>query len=594
MTNQQSSYAAIEQDSKLGTLPPNCRSVELQVSPTTIVDLVTKKGTPYKTRTLLDTGSGTSWCHEDLLQYVKYNDLGATTMQVQSFEGCRKRRYKYVEIFYTVQGKMGTLRCFVTDQYAWFNEVKGLSQYAANQLPDQSVIDPDTTCNHDSGKKKIALILGPYASNKLRNRDIPHKYVGDLLFESYKCGKGSGYVFSGLLPKHLNRNVIHSYKIAPVIKELCDVQGLKRGEIEFEPHIDHERYNLLQNLDFLWSKETLGVKPNEYRTTDLIAIEKFHDSVEWHEDVKRYSVGMPFNNRIERLKQNKELAYARLFQLMKKFVQDPSFAVQYALTIKDYIAKYAEEVLDPDAPTDGPVCYLPHRAVVRPDRSTTKIRIVFDGSAKCGRDEVCLNDCLMQGPNLVQCIAACLINFRTGKYAFSSDLEKAFLQILIKVAHRDVLRFLFPVDPLNPLSPIKVYRFTVVIFGANCSPFHLSAVIVKHLFIHVSDKLVRDTLHRGFYVDNLFQTRNNAKQLLALFYSCRELFAKAGMNLRSWRSDLPELNDLAKAHGVLEESPVVKVLGMIRDSKLIQNGVASIANLKFYPILINTMTHLAF
>ena len=131
---------------------------------------------------------------------------------------------------------------------------------------------------------------------------------------------------------------------------------------------------------------------------------------------------------------------------------------------------------------------------------------------------------------------------------------------------RDVLRFLFPVDPLNPLSPIKVYRFTVVIFGANCSPFHLSAVIVKHLFIHVSDKLVRDTLHRGFYVDNLFQTRNNAKQLLALFYSCRELFAKAGMNLRSWRSDLPELNDLAKAHGVLEESPVVKVLGMEWDT----------------------------
>ena len=564
MMNQQSSYDTIEQESKIGKLPPNCRSVELQVSPTTIVDLIVKNDSaPYKTRTLLDTGTGTNWCHVDLLQYVKYNNLGSITMQVQAFEGCRKRRYKYVEIFYTVHGKIGTLRCFVTDQYAWFNEIKGLTQFAASQLSDHSVIDPDTTCDHDSGKKKIALILGPYASNKLRNRDVPHKFVGDLLFESYKFGNGSGYVFSGLLPKHLNRNVIHSYRITPMLEELCDVQGLKRGEMEFEPHFDQERYDQLQNLEFMWSKETLGVKPHEYRETDLIAIEKFHDSVEWHEDIKKYSVGMPFNERIERLKQNKELAYARLFQLMKTFVQYPSFAVQYALTIKDYIEKYAEEVLDPEAPTDGPVCYLPHRAVVRPDRSTTKFRIVFDGSAKCGRDEVCLNDCLMQGPNLVQCIAACLINFRTGKYAFSSDLEKAFLQILIKEAHRDVLRFLFPTDPLNPLSPIKVYRLTVVIFGANCSPFHLAAVIVKHLYIHVADKLTRDTLLRGFYVDNLFQTRNNPKQLVTLFYKCRELFSEAGMNLRSWRSDVSELNELAKKHGVLEESSVIKVLGMI-------------------------------
>ena len=142
---------------------------------------------------------------------------------------------------------------------------------------------------------------------------------------------------------------------------------------------------------------------------------------------------------------------------MKKFIQNTEFAIQYALVIKDYIEKYAEVVEDPDAPTNGPVCYLPHRAVVKHDSSTTKLRIVFDGSAKCGRDEVCLNDCLMQGPNLVQLIAACIINFRTRKYAFSADLEKAFLQILIKEDHRDVLRFLFPADPLNPLSKIIVY-----------------------------------------------------------------------------------------------------------------------------------------
>ena len=30
-------------------------------------------------------------------------------------------------------------------------------------------------------------------------------------------GNGTGYVYSGLLPKHLNNNLIYSYKITPMI-----------------------------------------------------------------------------------------------------------------------------------------------------------------------------------------------------------------------------------------------------------------------------------------------------------------------------------------------------------------------------------------
>ena len=565
MVSVHTACGSIQRDQyTLGDVPPKCRTVELQVSPVMPVDLVRPSGQngPYKVRTLLDSGTGTNWCHSDLLKYVQYNDLGSVVMQVQVFEGVRKKRYKYVELFYAIHGLMGTLRCFVTDQYAWFNEVNGLTKFAASKLADGTVIDPSSPCSHDSGKKEIALILGPYATAKLRDRNSEYKYVSNLLFEPFKTGNGTGYVFSGLLPKHLNQNVIYSYRITPIIEEHIGAPGLKRGEIDFEPDFCHERYDLLQNLEFLYSKETLGVKPHEYRRTDEIAIQKFFDSVEWVESDQKYSVGLPFNDRIERLKQNKELAYARMFQLVKRFAQDTDFAVKYALVIKDYIDKYAEEVSE-DTTTSGPVCYLPHRAVIRNDSSTTKIRIVFDGSAKCGRDEVCLNDCLMQGPNLIQLIASCLINFRTGKYAFSSDLEKAFLQIMIKEGHRDVLRFLFPVDPLNPLSQIKVYRFKVVIFGANCSPFLLAAVITKHLYLYVADQHTRDTLQRGMYVDNLFQTRNSPEQLIQLFHQCRKLFSDAGMNLRAWRSDLPELNGLANEHGVLEESSEMKVLGML-------------------------------
>ena len=113
MVNQQTSCETIEQPPQLGTVPPKCRSVDFQVSPTTIVDLMLRnESETFRTRTFLDSCSGASWCHADLLKHVKYNDLGSTTMQVQVFEGVRKKKYRYVELFYIAEGKVGTLRCF--------------------------------------------------------------------------------------------------------------------------------------------------------------------------------------------------------------------------------------------------------------------------------------------------------------------------------------------------------------------------------------------------------------------------------------------------------------------------------------------------
>ena len=229
MINTQTSYSTIEQKDpqKLGTAPLHCFEVELQVSPIVQVHLQRKKqnSSPYIVRTILDSGSGTNWCHQDLLDHVQYRDLGAINMKVEVFEGSREKRYRYVELQYTVSGLTGTLRCFVTDQYAWFNDIKGLTQYAASQLPGQKVFDPSSPCNHDGKAKQIALILGPYASSKLKNKNIEDKYVGFLHFQSYRVGEDSGYVFSGLLPKHLNRNVSYSYRVTPMLKEGDYIQG---------------------------------------------------------------------------------------------------------------------------------------------------------------------------------------------------------------------------------------------------------------------------------------------------------------------------------------------------------------------------------
>ena len=80
------------------------------------------------------------------------------------------------------------------------------------------------------------------------------------------------------------------------------------------------------------------------------------------------------------------------------------------------------------------VSYLPHRPVVKPDRETTKVRVVFDCSAS-NPGESSFN--LVTGLSLTPSPYSVLLKFRSYDIAFCSDIEKAFLQISIDPDYRD-------------------------------------------------------------------------------------------------------------------------------------------------------------
>jgi hypothetical protein len=83
----------------------------------------------------------------------------------------------------------------------------------------------------------------------------------------------------------------------------------------------------------------------------------------------------------------------------------------------------------------GKVHYLPHREVVRPEKSTTKLRVVYDASARSNGPS--LNDCLYVGPSLLPLLFDILHRFRLHRIALVADIEKAFLNISISEEDRD-------------------------------------------------------------------------------------------------------------------------------------------------------------
>ena len=97
---------------------------------------------------------------------------------------------------------------------------------------------------------------------------------------------------------------------------------------------------------------------------------------------------------------------------------------------------------------------LPHRPVIRNDKLTSKVRIVYDASSKIGNSPS-LNDCLLPGPSLTENLFGVLIQFRLHRYAFSADIKEAFLQIMLDVSHRDFVRFLYFKD-LDDLCSAKI------------------------------------------------------------------------------------------------------------------------------------------
>ena len=84
-----------------------------------------------------------------------------------------------------------------------------------------------------------------------------------------------------------------------------------------------------------------------------------------------------------------------------------------------------------------PTYYMPYRPVVKGDRVSTKVRPVFDASAK-GYNGVSLHT----GPSLNPELVEVLVRFRRWPIARTGDITKAFQQIAVKREDRDVHRFL--------------------------------------------------------------------------------------------------------------------------------------------------------
>ena len=209
-------------------------------------------------------------------------------------------------------------------------------------------------------------------------------------------------------------------------------------------------------------------------------------------------------------------------------------AKAYAEYIRQYLQKGYIRKIRPSEENTKSKWYLPHFAVVRPDKATTKTRIVFDASAKY--QGVSLNDVIHQGPKLQRELFDVLLRFRKNPVALVSDISEMYLKIQIAPEDRPYYRFLWR-DLKMDTTP-DIYEFERVVFGVNCSPFQAQFVTQSHAKAHEAEfPMAVDTVLKSTYMDDSMDSVMNDEQGVELYQQLSELWKKAGMHAHKWLSN---------------------------------------------------------
>lgn len=304
---------------------------------------------------------------------------------------------------------------------------------------------------------------------------------------------------------------------------------------------------LTSMLHRFWDTESLGITDKDDNQEQCSFLERLQYNCN-----NRYEVALPWKEDHPCIPDHFVLSLNRLRYLQNKLLKSPQILKEYDSIIRDQLkcgivepaVKHGVHTPEGIVPMNSgkSVHYLPHHGILRQDKQTTKLRIVYNGSAKTASDAVSLNDCLKTGPNLIPKLFDILIRFRWHAVALTADIEKAFLMVEIAPNDRDMLRFLWLENPLDANSQVLHLRFARLVFGLRPSPAILGSVISHHLEKHLSQyPEVIPTIKDSFYVDDMISGGRTVDEAFKIYDVARQVMLDGGFNLRKWNSNSPEL-----------------------------------------------------
>ncbi|KAL9987286.1 hypothetical protein ACROYT_G001568 [Oculina patagonica] len=331
------------------------------------------------------------------------------------------------------------------------------------------------------------------------------------------------------------------------------------------PEKDTSELNCL--LKRFWDLESIGITPTgqqQLTPEDKLAWDKVNKSLKFNG--QHYEVAVPWREERPQLPDNLPMAKKRLVSTERKLMKDKEVAVAYQQVFNEYLnKKYIRRVPD-DEPKPDSQWLLPHFPVVRPDKATTKVRIVFDGSAPF--EGKSLNTEALTGPKLQSDVFDILVKFRKETVALVGDISQMYHQLVLREQDRPFHRFLW--RDMDLRREPEVYEFLRFVFGGCYCPFCAQFTWKKHAELHQEDyPLAADAVKNHCYMDDLMPSVDSVEKAIETRRQLTEMGDKARFHVRKWVSNCPEvLEDVPQEDRASEvdleknQFPVTKTLGV--------------------------------
>lgn len=532
--------------------------------------VVTRQKCAY-VRGMFDSGSQSTFVREDLVRDLKLHVLREEEISISTFASpiCKKpEKRRIVELHIRSQYAEETIKIEAIEVPILCHDVPDISAEDRHIIPLEESGEHIADVVSFPGVPQvdgISLLVGADQMWKLVKGEI-RRYGpnGAIVAINSKLG----WTFQGPTTER-----------SLIARQDCNhVSVLHVGTLAEDTRCD-------QLFERFCSLEGVGIV-DEYQSSEKdVVLEEFEKTVKLKEG--RYEVKLPWKPVDSPMSDNYDVAETRLKKLVLRLSKDRNAIEEYDKVIRGYLqGGYAEEVPINSRVEDQRVYYMPHREVIREASTTTKLRVVFDASSH-GVGSTSLNDHLQTGPKLQADIQDILIRFRLHQIAMVADIEKAFLQIDVEEKDRDALRYLwFREVPYRERTSneITVLRMKRVPFGTTASPFLLAATLYHHLH-HVQDDLkgTASILLSSFYVDDLVTGADSIEEATRLHQQALEIMDQAGMRLRKWTSNEPQLRSLFTEKNISDGTTegMTKVLGVPWDTDTDRLMVSLDSVLKF-------------
>ncbi|GBM45351.1 hypothetical protein AVEN_172970-1 [Araneus ventricosus] len=313
---------------------------------------------------------------------------------------------------------------------------------------------------------------------------------------------------------------------------------------------------LNSNLRKFWEIEEIG---NELPKSKENAIcEEHYARTHRRDQTGKYTVTMPFKEHWSCLGYSRDIALNRLASLWTRLSRDQEYLKLYRDFLKEYedLGHMTEirESVEPEV-----TYYMPHHGIYRPQKSTTKLRTVFNASTLTTSGKS-LNSIQYNGGVIQDELFTLLVRFRKHIFAFTADIRQMYRRINIDESQRKLQRILWKED-VN--KPIKTYQLNTVTYGTVSAPY-LAMRTLKQISIDDGKNfpIAASVLCNDFYMDDVLSGANTLEAAKTLQHQLIDILKTAQMSLHKWCGNTSELIPTTENEYDFSSTDEIKTLGI--------------------------------